>query len=154
MTWCSLTLAEEGLFALLGAVIGAAIAAKITRGIHREHQTLEILRIYQQNFGRYSHALYYLQDWLKDGSQPTEEQINEVRSIGNWFEIFAALIVNRRIDSRIIEEIGLKRQILSFWEKVQQDNKIYEALHADRWRHIRRLDGGRKWTTSRFGLKG
>lgn len=126
--------------ALSGAVIGAWLSLCGASRQERERQTIEMVKMYQSIFYRYAHVINHLNNWVATGTTPqNKDAINEIIEIGNWFEIFSALIVSKKLDVQWVTNMGLKEQVCTFWLQVSEP-VICNNLNAYRhWINMKKL---------------
>ena len=122
------------------AAAGWALNQRSVQKLDKERQTLDLVKIYQRSFSDYSHALGYLKEWNAKGKVPDPHGINTILRIGNWFEIFATLIVRKRVDSQLVEDMGLKSQIREYWYEVTKTQAVRDKLDpSTNWKKMRQL---------------
>ena len=135
--------ARAGWYGILGAIMGGLIGWGATYfttlKLDRERQTFDLLKIYQRNFFDYSTVLYYLKNWDKEMLTKKDTKIDKIRKIGNWFDIFAALIVRQRLDPRLVKDLEVETAIRNFWCNATKSSNICEDLQTCTWKNMKRL---------------
>ena len=124
--------------ALAAAVLGALVAFWLTRTRDRDFRTFELVRLYQTTFNLHGRTLLHLSNWLK-GTTPSSDKQNEVRLMGNWLDIMAALIVKKRVDERLVDDLGIRTAIQCFNKQVSSNSKVQKALNAGDWKFVSRV---------------
>lgn len=104
--------------AVLGAVVGAGavlfatrMTSRSTSKRDRERLSAEFLTIYLRDIQpHYAKSI--------TGLAPGAPKPNHYNAqlVGNWFEIFAALILEELADVNLIERAGLKAEMRKFWK--------------------------------------
>ena len=118
----------------LGAIIGAA-AAFIASGMSsfasrrrdRDRLSVEFLKVYLKDVhGSYAAAMAGL------GGQMGTSGYYEAQLVGNWFEIFAGLVLMGHANRKIVEDSGLKAEMTKFWDEAVEARKSGGAIDPTR----------------------
>lgn len=121
----------------IGAAIGAggavgASALTLAATLRRDSQRLaaEFLAIYMKNVhGHHAAAL----EGLRGGSY-------EACLVGNWFEMFAALMKSNLANRRVVRGSGLEEQMREFWQAALAAHEGGGPIDPAReWPHLRRV---------------
>jgi|HubBroStandDraft_4_1064222.scaffolds.fasta_scaffold59247_4 hypothetical protein len=107
---------SENLRTVLDTLLGGGAAAIVTVYVsNRQEKTkisLNIINDYLQKYDEMAVVRHLLEN-------PSElagaTEINRVKSLGNWYEIVAALYNSRKAERGILEQIGIKKRAQSFY---------------------------------------
>lgn len=128
---------------VLATLLGVIVAFWLTGIRERDSKTFELVRLYQTTFGLHGKVLCHLDNWSKT-STPSDDEQNEIRLMGNWMNTMAALIVRKRVDVRLVDDLVIREDIKFFGNKVFSNPTICKQLDADGWKFIKSLTLGDK----------
>lgn len=101
------------LFGFLAALVSVWLTNLLNTRARRKQDTVEMLSVFQRDVlpvqGDSRSALL--------SSNPTEEELDKARLVGNWFDIFALLIEEKVLDKRLVKKSELEMQMTKFFKR-------------------------------------
>ena len=113
-----------------GGLAGAIVTQVVTAFRQRRELALKTFDKYLVEFGPLANCKRY----LAEGSyQNNESHFNEIRRLGDWFEVTAILCRRRYIHLPFIRELGLVEQLRKYHELITDEKNKPGSLLNDAW---------------------
>jgi hypothetical protein len=131
--------------AVTGGLAGALFTLYFSRRREKSKLALDFIKEYNQMFFDLSYVYYLLENpdryKSKSVSQQTdnnscgnekgsrEDNKNRIKNFGNWYNMLAALYLDKQVNRKIIHAADLDKSILNF------KDKISSAPEFENWEH-------------------
>lgn len=126
---------------LLGASVGAAIGIWHSKTANKERRTMDLFESYQNEvFPKQGTARAV----LSFGEKPdklSKDALDDTRFVGNWYDVYAALALERGLSSSLRKRLGIDNSVRRFWYMYCR-SRFREVVKPDEWPNIQQFVEG------------
>ena len=106
---------------VVGTLSGVAVATFATTRANKERRTMDLFTTYLNEVYPKEGVAIGVLDAQPDCTL-TDDQIDDTRYVGNWFDIYAALAIKRALSKSLCKRVKLEERVKNFWCKYQHSH--------------------------------